>query len=55
MPRNIDVEIYPTPAEQRLIERRAAERGMSVDEFVSRALRLALAETDTDLQDIIKH
>lgn len=50
-----DVYIHPTPEEQRLLESRAASRGMSVDEFVAWALRHALAETDTDLQLIVKH
>lgn len=50
-----DIYIYPTPAEQRLLEQKAAARGMSIDEFVAWALRQALADTDTDLQLIIKH
>lgn len=50
-----DVYIHPTPAERRLIEQQAAARGISVDEFVAWALRQAMAETNTDLQLIIKH
>lgn len=50
-----DVNIYPTPAEQSLLERKAAEHGVSVDEFVAWALRQALAETNKDLQLIVKH
>ncbi|WP_286707801.1 hypothetical protein [Psychrobacter sp. UBA2514] len=50
-----DVYIHPTSAEQRLLERKAAEYGVSVDEFVAWALRQALAETDKELQLIIKH
>lgn len=50
-----DVYIHPTPAEQRLLERKAAEYGVSVDEFVAWGLRQALTETDKELQLIIKH
>lgn len=50
-----DIHIYPTPAEQRLLESKAAEHGISVDEFVAWALRQALAETNKDLQLIVKH
>ena len=53
MPKN--VYIHPTPEEQRLLERKAAEQGVSVDEFVSWALRQALAKTDKELQLIVKH
>lgn len=50
-----DVNIYPTPVEQLLLERKAAEHGVSVDEFVAWALRQALAKTDKDLKLIVKH
>ncbi|WP_201585251.1 hypothetical protein [Psychrobacter sp. HII-4] len=50
-----DIYIHPTPAEQRLLEQQATARGMSINEFVAWALRQALADTDTDLQLIIKH
>ena len=50
-----DIYIYPTPVEQLLLERKAAEHGVSVDEFIAWALRQALAETDKELQLIFKH
>lgn len=50
-----DVYIHPTPAEQRLLERKAAEHELSVDEFVAWSLRQALAKTDKDLKLIVKH
>jgi len=50
-----DIYIHPTPAEQRLLERKAAGYGVSVDEFIAWALRQALAKTDKELQLIIKH
>lgn len=53
MPR--DINIYPTSAEMRLLERKALERGMSANEFVAWLLKSALTETNSDLQNIIKH
>lgn len=53
MPR--DINIYPTPAEQRLLSQKAAEYGMSVEEFVAYVLRQALTETNTSIRHITKH
>ncbi len=53
MPR--DINIYPTPAEQQLLAQKAAEQGMSMDEFVAWLLRQALNDTDNSIRDIIKH
>lgn len=53
MPR--DINIYPTPSEAQLLERKALEHGMSVDEFVAWLIKNALTETNSDLQNIIKH
>ena len=53
MPR--DISIYPTPYEAQLLEQRATECGMSVDEFIAWLLRRALTETNSDIQNIIKH
>lgn len=50
-----DINIYPTPAEQRLLAKKAAEYGMSIDEFVAYVLRQALTETSTNIRHIIKH
>lgn len=50
-----DINIYPTPSEVQLLERRASECGMSVDEFVAWLLRRALTETNSDINRIIKH
>lgn len=50
-----DINIYPTASEARLLERTALEHGMSVDEFVAWLIRTALIETNSDLQNIIKH
>ena len=49
-----DIYIHPTPVEQRLLERKAAEHGVSVGEFIAWALRQALAEKDKELQLIVK-
>ena len=43
-----DVYIHPTPAEQRLLERKAAEYGVSVDEFVAWGLRQALYNSSSN-------
>ncbi len=53
MPR--DISIYPTPNEAQMLERKALEHGMSVDEFVVWLIRTALTKTNSDLQNIIKH
>ncbi len=53
MPR--DINIYPTAAETRLLEQKALEQGMSVDEFVAWLIRQALTKTDADLKNIVKH
>lgn len=53
MPR--DIYLYPTAAEQRLLAQKAAEYGMSLDEFIAWLLRQALNETDSNIRDIVKH
>lgn len=53
MPR--DINIYPTAAEARLLEQKAAERGMSTDEFVAWLLREALTQADNNIRAIVKH
>ena len=49
-----DISIYPSQAEQQLLEQKAAEYGMSIDEFVTWLINSALAETDNSIHQIIK-
>lgn len=50
-----DVYIYPSPEEQRLLEQKASEHNMTVDDFVAWLLRQALNHTDQQIRQIVKN
>lgn len=50
-----DINIYPTPEEQRLLEQKAAEKGMNIEDFVAWLLRQALTQTDRQVREIVKN
>ncbi len=49
-----DITIYPSPAEQQLLEARANQHGMSVSEFIRWLLAQSLTTTNIALQNIVK-
>lgn len=50
-----DIMIYPTPHEQRLLQQKADEHGMSVDEFVAYLIRQAITQSTTTIRNIVKN
>ena len=54
MPHKIDIEMTPSAAEKQLIEKKAAERGMDVDEFTTWLIDQSLSRTTTDISHHIK-
>lgn len=50
-----DIIIRPSPSERALLEQKAAEHGMDIQEFVTWLLQQSLNETDTSLRNITKN
>ena len=50
-----DIMIYPTPHEQRLLQRKAAEHGMTVQEFVAYVIREAINQSTVKIKTIVKN
>ena len=50
-----DIMIYPTPHEQRLLQQKAAEHGMTVQEFVAYVIREAINQSTVNIKTIVKN
>ena len=50
-----DVYIHPSPEEQQLLQKKAAEKGMTIEEFVAWLLNQALTQADTQVRHIVKN
>ena len=50
-----DIMIYPTPHEQRLLQQKAAEHGMAVQEFVAYVIREAINQSTVKIKTIVKN
>lgn len=50
-----DIMIYPTPHEQRLLQQKADEYGMTVQEFIAYLIREAITQSNTKIKAIVKN
>ena len=50
-----DIMIYPTPHEQRLLQQKAAEHGMTVQEFVAYLIREAINQSTVKIRTMVKN
>ena len=50
-----DITLYPTPHEQRLLQQKADEYGMSINDFVAYLIRKAIEESNAKIKTIVKH
>ncbi|WP_156623568.1 hypothetical protein [Faucicola atlantae] len=48
-----DVIIYPTPHEQRLLQQKADENGMTVQEFIAYLIREAIGQSTVKIKTLV--